>query len=312
VEPQLSLRRLEIFRLVVEERSVTRAAAQLMIAQPAVSSHLRALEEWLGAKLFVRRGNRFMLTDAGERADVWARNVLASAAELRRGVEGIEAGTGGTVVAAASMGVGSYLLPRVLTNFRKRHPDADITLNVAQPQETLRQVESGEADFTVTTSDDDHIWPDTHVELLREEPMVIVVRSDQRPADGTMSLEEAVRLPFVGAPRVVASQRSVLKQLRRLTETEPRFVIRLGHAVSATQAVVDHGWAAILPRYVVDSDIDAGVLATVDVPGLHLQERIVLVRRRDKVFSRLQQALADAVIHELSVGPSMSTRSAAT
>src|SRR4051812_45958842 len=111
MEPQLSLRRLEIFRLVVEERSVTRAATLLMIAQPAVSSQLRALEEWLGARLFVRRGNRLVLTEAGERADAWAKGILASAAELRRGVEGIELGSGGTVVAAASMGVGSYLLP---------------------------------------------------------------------------------------------------------------------------------------------------------------------------------------------------------
>jgi DNA-binding transcriptional LysR family regulator len=69
MEPQLSLRRLEVFRLVVEERSVTRAAALLMIAQPAVSSQLRSLEEWVGARLFVRRGNQLFLTEAGERVE---------------------------------------------------------------------------------------------------------------------------------------------------------------------------------------------------------------------------------------------------
>ena len=299
MERQLSLRRLEIFRLVVEERSVTRAASLLMIAQPAVSSQLRSLEDWLGARLFIRRGNQLLLTEAGERADAWAKSILASAAELQRDVDGIESGRGGTVVAAASMGVGSYLMPGVLTRFSEGHPDADITLNVAQPQETLRLVATGEADFAVTTWDADETRANIRSLTLRSEPLVIVVRADLGPEERTLTLEDALRLPFVGAPRAVASQRSIISQLRRLSDTEPTFVIRLGHALPAKQAVIDHGWAAILPRYVVDADVAAGVLAAVHVPGLDLRERIVLAWRRDKVFSKLQQRLMEEVTHNL-------------
>lgn len=299
MEPQLSLRRLEIFRLVVDERSVTRAASILMIAQPAVSSQLRSLEEWVGAKLFVRRGNQLVLTEAGERTDVWARSILAGAAELRRDVEGIESGRRGSAVVAASMGVGSYLMPTVLTRFREGHPDADITLNVVQPQETLRQVRTGEADFAVTTWDADDTRTDIRSLVLRDEPMVIAVRADQLPEGGTLTLEEALRLPLVGAPRRVAAQRGVAAQLRRVTDIEPEFVIRLGHPLPAKQAVIDHGWATILPRYVVEADIAAGTLAPVHVPGLDLQERIVLAWRPDKILSKLQQRLMDEIRHEL-------------
>lgn len=303
MDRQLTLRRLEIFRLVVEERSVTRAASRLMVAQPAVSSQLRLLEEWLGAKLFVRRRNQLVLTEAGERVDAWAKIILASAAELRRDVEGLESGRRGTVVVAASMGVGSYLMPGVLTRFRDAHPDADITLNVVQPQEALRQVTTGEADFAVTTWEAEGSWPNLRTVSLRSEPLVIVVRADLRPDDGTLLLEDALRLPFVGAPRAVAAQRSLVAQLQRLSATEPQFVIRLGHALAAKQAVVDHGWAAMLPRYVVDADVAAGVLATVHVPGLDLRERIALARRRDKVFSKLQQRLMDDIARELRREP---------
>jgi len=299
VDRQLSLRRLEIFRLVVEERSVTRAASRLMIAQPAVSSQLRLLEDWLGAKVFVRRGNRLLLTEAGERADAWAKSTLASAAELRRDVEGLESGRRGTVVAAASMGVGSYLMPGVLTRFRDAYPDADITLIVAQPQEAIRQVTTGEADFAVTTWDAEGSWANIRTFDLRSEPMVIVVRADLQPDDGTLTLDDALQLPFVGAPRAVAAQRSLVSQLQRLSATEPRFVIRLGHALATKQAVIDHGWAAILPRYVVDADVAAGVLAEVRVPGLDLRERIVLARRRDKASSKLQQRLMDEIVQDL-------------
>jgi len=300
MEPQLSLRRLEIFRLVVEERSVTRAAAALMIAQPAVSSQLRSLEEWVGAKLFVRRGNQLVLTAAGERVDAWAMGLLAGATELRRDVEGIDSGRGGTAVVAASMGVGSYLLPGVLTRFRENYPDADITLNVGQPQEALRQITTGEADFAITSWYADEPRSDVESEILRDEPQVIVVRADLRPEGGTMSLRDALKLSLVGAPSAVAAQRSVTSQLRRLSDTEPSFVIRLGHPLSTKRAVVEHGWAAILPRYIVDPDVAAGVLAIVHVPELDVRERIVLAWRPDKVFSRLHQRLMGQIRSELS------------
>lgn len=300
MEPQLSLRRLEIFRLVVEERSVTRAAGILMIAQPAVSSQLRALEEWLGAKLFIRRGNQIELTEAGERANTWAKGILASAAELRRDVNGIEAGGGGSVVAAASIGVGSYLLPGVLTRFREQYPGAEMTLNVLQPQDAMRQVSSGEADFAVATWDADETRTNVHTTVLRDEPIDIVVRADLRPKSGVLSLEEALRLPLVAAPRVVAAQRAIGSQLGLLSDVEPNVVIRLGHPLAAKQAVIDHGWASMLPRYIVAADVAAGVLATVEVPGLDLRERIVMAWRRDKVFSKLQQTLVAGIRGQLS------------
>lgn len=299
MEPQLTLRRLEIFRLIVDKRSVTRAAAQLMIAQPAVSSQLRSLEEWAGAKLFVRRGNQLFLTEAGRRVDAWAKRVLASATEVRRDVEGTESGQSGSVVVAASMGVGSYLLPRVLTRFRERNPGADITLNIVPPQETLRQIETGEADFAVTSWDSDELLPDVRSEVLRDEPLVLVVRYDKRPPGGTLHLDDALRLPLVGAPRAVAAQRSLTAQLRRISDVEPEYVISLGHALSTTRAVIEHGWAAILPRYAVEQEVAAADLAIVNIPGFDVRERLALVWHPEKIFSKLHERLMSATRHEL-------------
>lgn len=298
MEPQLTFRRLEIFRLVVQQRSVTRAATQLMIAQPAVSSQLRSLEEWVGAKLFIRQGNQLLLTEAGKQVDAWARRVLASAMEVRRQVDGIESGETGTAIVSASMGVGSYLLPRVLTQFRAANPGADITLNTVQPQETLRQITTGEADFGVSSWDPDDVHPDVQSELLRDEPLVIVVRADLKPP-APLSLREAMRLPLIGAPRAVTAQRSFTSQLRSLGEVSPNFVIRLGHAVSATQAVIDHGWAALLPKYVVDADVAAGRLAIVDIPELEVRERIALLWHSEKIFPRLHGRLLAEIRDQL-------------
>lgn len=295
MDTQLSLKRLEVFRLVVEERSVTKAADILMVAQPAVSSQLRALESWLGAKLFARQGNRLVLTEAGERANEWAREMLAGAAQIKRDVGDLESGKAGSAVIASSMAVGSYLLSPILADFQSTRAEADLTLSISQPNDALRAVETGEADFAVVSWDQRHLPDTTTSELLRTEPLLLCAGAGAVPADTTLTLEEALELPFVGAPHNVVYQRDLVDQIRKLTSTEPRFVIRLGHAEPMKRAAIDHGWAIFVPRYVAENELASGLLRLIEVEGLDLTERIALLWRRDKLFSPLQQAAVDAI-----------------
>ncbi|MFI9534355.1 LysR family transcriptional regulator [Nocardia fusca] len=295
MEAQLSLRRLEIFRLVVEEGTVTRAAEVLMVAQPAVSGQLRALESWLGAKLFVRRGNSMVLTEAGVRADAWAKEMLASAAQVRRDVAELGSGQGGAASIASSMAVGSYLLPPILSRFQRGRPGADITLSSLQPNDALRAVETGEADFAVVSWDQRHLPEAISSEILRSEPIILCGGQGLHLPPGELTVDRALRLPFVGAPREVIYQRNLMEQLARHSNVEPTFVIRFGHAEPMKQAAAENGWALFAPRYVVGADIDAGRLRELSVPDLDLSERIALLWRRDKYFSPLQEAAVEEI-----------------
>ena len=295
MEAQLSLKRLEVFRLVVEEGTVTRAAEVLMVAQPAVSAQLRALESWLGAKLFVRRGNSMMLTESGERANAWAKEVLASAAQVKRDVDELASGRGGAATIASSMAVGSYLLPPILSRFQRGRPGADITLSSSQPADALRAVESGEADFAVVSWDQRHLPEAISAEVIDTQPIVLCAGQGLSTPPGTLPLDEALKLPFVGAPREVIYQRNLMEQLTRLSNIEPNFVIRFGHAEAMKQAAAENDWALFAPRYVVGADLASGRLRELTVSGLELSERIALLWRRDKYFSPLQAAAVEEI-----------------
>jgi DNA-binding transcriptional LysR family regulator len=292
MDAQLSLRRLEVFRLVVEERSVTRAAEILMVAQPAVSAQLRALESWVGAPLFVRRGNRLVLTEAGERTDEWAKNVLAGAAQIRRDVGDLASGDTGRVIVASSMAVGTYLIAPALASLGKQRPNAEITVSISRPDEVVRGVENGEFDFAVLNWDQRDL-PDTMTsEVLRTLPLSIFATPGLVPLGSTLTVAQALALPLVGAPREVVYQRNMVTQLRSQGYDEPEFVIRLGHSESMVRAAIEHDWALIAPAYAVGPE---SPLRPVDVPGFELEEHIVLVHRRDKHFSPLQSASLDAI-----------------
>ncbi|KUL47466.1 LysR family transcriptional regulator [Streptomyces antimycoticus] len=295
MESQLSLRRLEVFCLVVEEGSVTRAAERLRVAQPAVSSQLRALEQWIGARLFVRTSGRMVLTEAGGRAHLWAREMLARCLQVRRDVEELTLGTGGSVVLASSLAVGTYLLPPLMTALRAERPGADITVHVAQPEHALHAVEIGEVDFAVMTRDERALPTSIVAETLLDEPLILCASPDGPPTANSVSLSALPKLPIVGVPRQVAFQRSIDTQLQELGVGELDTVIRLGHAEAIKTAVIEHGWAAIFPRYSVERDLAEGRLRAIEFTDGALYERIGLFYRTDKYFSPLQASALDAI-----------------
>ena len=295
VAPRVSLRRLEVFCLVVEEGGVTRAAERLFVAQPAVSSQLRGLEEWLGAKLFVRQGTTLELTEAGHRAYEWATEVLARSLEVRRDIDGLAAGSAGNVVITSSMAVGSYLIPAVMTRLRAERPGAEITLHIAEPRPALHQVEIGEADLAVLSWGEQAVPAQIVAEHLHDEPLVLCASPDGEPAADSIPVADVAALPHVGVPGRIPFQQAVTAQLRALGIPEFDPVIRLGHAEPMKQAVVDHGWVCILPRYCVEADLRSGRLRDVRMEGAQLVESVSLFHRKEKRFSPLQQAVLEAV-----------------
>lgn len=132
-----SLHSLEVFRVVVAERSVTRAAMRLNISQPAVSGHVRALEEWIGRKLLERTARGVEPNRWGELAAEGARAILAGMEGLRTlGADGF----GGTLRVAASSTPGTYFLPGALGRFQSLHPEIEIELAVSNSAQVVEDV----------------------------------------------------------------------------------------------------------------------------------------------------------------------------
>lgn len=289
------LRRLEIFCLVVDEGGVTKAADRLFIVQPAVTAQLRALERSLDAVLLSRSGNRLVLTEAGERVYLWAKEVLAGCAQVQRDVGQLAAGAAGSLVVHASMAIGTYLLPPLVTRLRADRPAAAVTVHIGEPAAAVRAAELGVADFAVTTMQDGPV-PDALVaSRLWEEPIVVGIGAAGPALGEDVTLAEIAALPMVAAPREVAYDRMLSAQLHRHGVAALNVVIRLGHAEAIKQTVVDNDWACLIPRYVLTNDVVAGRMRAVPIRDASLSEGIGLYHRATKYFSPLQQAAVDAL-----------------
>jgi DNA-binding transcriptional LysR family regulator len=128
---------LHVFRLVARYGSVTRAAQELYISQPAVSTHVKALEARYGEALFERTPRGMILTPAGVLVDERANRLFAEMEDIDHAIQAVQGQVRGEIRIAASSTPGAYLLPGLLHRFKARYPSAESALTIGDSAEVL-------------------------------------------------------------------------------------------------------------------------------------------------------------------------------
>ena len=140
--------RMETFLAVCRNLNYTKAAEELCITQPAVSQHIRHLEEYYGTRLFISEGKKMVLTEAGrllQSAGLTMRHDECALKEqmARAGAEGRSLHMG------ATMTIGEFVLPFMLNRFMLNEPEATVHVTVANTTDLLRSIDEGKLDFAL-------------------------------------------------------------------------------------------------------------------------------------------------------------------
>ena len=132
--------------------NVSEAAAALHTSQPGVSKQIRALEDELGAPIFVRQGKRFTaITDAGREIVATVDRILGEVANLKAVGAEFTAHARGVLSVGVTHTQARYALPPVVTAFKKRFPEVKLKLLQGNPHQLARMVLDGEADVAIAT-----------------------------------------------------------------------------------------------------------------------------------------------------------------
>lgn len=126
----ITIPQLRAFAAVARHHHFTRAAEELQVAQPSVSYQVRELERQMGVRLVELEGRKVHLTEAGELLAERAYAILNDLADLERDLRDRGAGLTGRLRLGASRTVGSYALPEVLADFRRRYPGIAVELAI--------------------------------------------------------------------------------------------------------------------------------------------------------------------------------------
>src|SRR3954454_15781771 len=143
-----TLRQLKVFEAVARHSSFSRAAEELHLTQPAVSTQVSKLQEHAGLPLFEQLGKKIHLTAAGEQMLLSSREIIQKFQEAEEAMAQFKGVSGGrlnvTVISA-----GDYFFPRLLVDFAQRHAGVTLNLGVCNREELLAQMHENVTDLAV-------------------------------------------------------------------------------------------------------------------------------------------------------------------
>ncbi len=172
----MDISQLKMFLSVVEQGGFNKAAAKLYISQSAISRKISLLEAELREKLFLRVGNRIMLTPAGEALVRHSRFILRQIKTATVEISDIANLKSGELSIGAGMTACVYLLPPVLKKFRETFNQVDVKVFTGGTDDLVSKIRDGRIDLGILTLP--IVGDDLLITKLLTEELVIVVSQD--------------------------------------------------------------------------------------------------------------------------------------
>lgn len=190
----MEIRELRSFCAAARRRSISRAAADLGIGQPTVTTHIKKLETELGAVLFDRVKRPIQLTLAGRRLQEMAVPLVEGLDALAQSAA--EAEERGPVVLAATPDIIPHTLLRVVREFKARFPHIYLSIRSTDRPSIKRMVERGDADIGVVQHydrDEAYVFEG----LFVYERVLITPIGHELATEPVISLEQIARYPLI-------------------------------------------------------------------------------------------------------------------
>ena len=152
----MDLRELHYLIAIAEEKSISRAAERLYMAQSSLSQFLSVTEAHLGYRLFIRTASGVRPTDQGKRLIQFARDTLTEFYRAKDEMQDISELKGGKVILGISSFRGSFLLPPVLQTFRTRYPGIHVQIVEENSLDLEQMLLTGEIDLALLVMPEKH------------------------------------------------------------------------------------------------------------------------------------------------------------
>lgn len=290
----MELRHLRYFEAVARHSHVTRAAAELHIAQPALSKQISQLEQELGVTLFDRVGRNVRLTEAGEALLPHARAAMAQVEAARAEMAERIGLRRGRATVGCPPTVGIQLLPNALAAFNKQYPGIELRLYEAGVQTLLDLLETGLTDLAIVTLpvEDEHL---TVIPLFTEEMVVALWKSHPLAGHDEIALAQLAQEPWVLSPENYELRETTLSACQN-AGFAPRVVLDGGETDTLLRFVAAGVGVALVPRLAVNGSQN---LATLRVSDQRLTRTLGIVWRGDRIASPAARALREFLVGKL-------------
>lgn len=277
---KITLRQLEVFAAIANHGHVTRAAESIALTQSAASTALGELEQQLGTLLFDRIGRQLRLNEPG-------RQLLPKALDVLDRIREIESASDGGQLAfdldlGASLTIGNHLLPALLAELERRHPQGRVRLSLKNTEQVVADLLAYRIDlgFVEGPVQDErlqrHVW--------HQDRLSVFVASDHPLAGKTATHDDLKEVSWILREKG-SGTRDVFDRALASASLPRRIAFELEQPEAIRQCVRNGLGIGCLSTLELRDAFQSGWLAPVATPFLNLERQFQVVLHRDKHLS---------------------------
>jgi len=188
--------RLKVFHTVAKRLNFTKAADELCITQPAVSKHIREIENHFHLKLFDRNGTKIKLTEAGEIMLQYTNQIFTLYGNLEFELNSLNERHNGKLRIGASTTIAQYVLPPLLADFHKRFSDIEVTLTINNTEQIEQALQNKDIDFGIIEGQSKNS-SFKYTEFIKDEIVLVANSNHPLAKKDTIELDELLKTPLL-------------------------------------------------------------------------------------------------------------------
>ena len=285
-----TLNQLRIFTHIARHGSITKAAEELHLTQPAVSIQLKNFQQQFDIPLTELVGRKIFITEFGREIVRAAENIIAEIEHIQfrsKLHKGILAGK----IKISVVSTGKYIMPYFLSDFLKLHPNIELQMDVTNKTKVLENLEKNEVDFSLVSVMPEHIGLE-QLALLKNKLVLVGKRNELKDQKPTIKLFNSLPLIFRESGSGTRHTVEAFFHKHNISYVKS---MELTSNEAVKQAIIAGLGYSILPLIGIKNELILNQLDVIDVPKLKLESEWNLVWLKSKSLSPQAKSLLNYI-----------------
>lgn len=285
----MTLRHFKIFITVCSTMSMTAAAEELYMSQPAVSQVITDLEKFYSVRLFERYSRKLYLTEAGEKLRSYAHFMIRLNDDIEKAMKAIH--DNGEIRIGSSLTIGGYVIPGMVSAFLKKHPKTTVEVLVDNTERIEKKVLLNEIDLALVEGET--VSQDVLSIPYMEDELVLICGSGHRFA-ALSSIE----------PCELEKENLIIREKGSGTRRTFEDVMAANHlkwsstwacsnAESVKMAVSEGMGVSVLSKRAVQNEVKLGLLCIKRLNGIRFDRKFKIIYHKDKFLTKTMKEFID-------------------
>ncbi|CAH0162044.1 LysR substrate-binding domain-containing protein [Chryseobacterium sp. Bi04] len=263
--------RLKVFHTVASRLSFTKASEELHISQPAVTKHIKEIENQLSAKLFDRKGTSIELTQSGKILYEYAEKIRGLYRDLEFEISQVNQQHKGKLIIGASTTVAQYILPEILAKFNTYYKDIKIELLTGNTEAISVLLKEEKIDLGIIEGESQSSYFD--YKSFKSDEIVLAAKTNHSLANKTLSIKDLYTINMIFREQGSGTLEFIQNRLRDngVNINELNTVIQLGSSESIKNYLLHSDCMAFLSISTILNELKNNILTVVDIKSFSIE-----------------------------------------